>query len=285
MRIQNRLSHYIQLTRLHKPIGLLLLLWPTLWALWLAGCGHPDLKIVWIFVVGVILMRSAGCAINDFADRHVDGRVQRTRMRPLAMGVIKPYEAVVLAAVLAFAAFLLVLQCNFYTIALSFVGLLLASIYPFLKRVTHLPQFGLGLAFAWGIPMAFAAQLNAITGSAWLLFLACMVWIVVYDTMYAMADREDDLKIGVKSTAILFSKHDRLILALLQLMFLVLMCGVGVLFQLHGVYYLALMLVFGLFCYQQYLIKDRAAAQCFQAFLNNNWVGAVIFLGIVLSYL
>lgn len=280
----NSVSHYISLMRLNKPIGILLLLWPTLWALWLASGGKPDSRILIIFILGVILMRSAGCIMNDIADRHIDGFVQRTRARPLATKAISVKQALILAAALACMAFLLVLQCNALTIALSFVGAGLAVLYPFLKRVTHLPQVGLGVAFAWGVPMAFAAEVGNVDGATWLLFLTAMVWPVIYDTMYAMADREDDVKIGVKSTAILFGNNDIVLLGLLQMIFIMLLMLTGYIFHLHALYYVSLLFVAGLFCYQQWLIKNRQAANCFKAFLNNNWVGTIIFAGIFLSY-
>lgn len=276
-----RLPLYGQLLRLNKPIGTLLLLWPTLWALWLAGNGRPSFKNVIIFITGVFLMRSAGCAINDFADRKIDGFVKRTKERPLAAGRLLPYEALLLAASLALSAFCLVLLCNIFTILLSFGGVVLAACYPFLKRITHLPQLGLGIAFSWGIPMAFAAEQNHISFSAWFLFAAAVLWPIIYDSLYAMTDRLDDLKIGVKSTAILFGEADRLIIALLQIVFSFLLVVVGLLFHLHLVYYCALVGVGGLFCYQQWLIKDHLPERYFAAFINNQWIGLLIFLGII----
>ncbi|MBX3708586.1 MAG: 4-hydroxybenzoate octaprenyltransferase [Gammaproteobacteria bacterium] len=285
MLIRQRLSHYVCLMRLDKPIGILLLLWPTLWALWLASKGQPNSKILIIFVAGVILMRSTGCIINDFADRHLDGHVQRTRQRPLASGKINSYEALLLALLLCLFAFLLVLQCNLLTIKFAFIGAALAIVYPFLKRVTYLPQLGLGMAFAWGIPMAFAAEMGIVNFSVWFLFFTGIIWPIIYDTMYAMVDREDDIKIGIKSTAILFASMDRAIIGLLQGLFVVLLGVVGLIFELHSVYYAGVVVVGVLFIYQQWLIKHRETQQCFKAFLNNHWVGFVIFVGIVLSYL
>lgn len=283
MLIRARLPHYVALMRLDKPIGILLLLWPTLWALWLASSGKPDLKILFIFISGVILMRSAGCVINDFADRNVDGCVARTRNRPLAAGNVSPIEAILLAALLSCLAFILVLFCNRETILFAFVGLFLTILYPFLKRVTHLPQLGLGVAFAWGVPMAFAAQTNSVSLAAWFLFCTGMVWPLIYDTMYAMVDRADDVKIGVKSTAILFNDMDKMIISLLQILFIAMLIIVGLMFRLKHIYYKAIFVVALLFLYQQWLIKKRQPAECFAAFLNNNWVGFVIFVGIFLG--
>lgn len=284
MRLRQQLKQYAYLMRLNKPIGILLLLWPTLWALWLANHGTPSPKLLFIFIAGVILMRSAGCVVNDFADRHVDGHVARTKHRPLATGQVSVTEAIILAGLLGLMAFLLVLTCNTLTILLAFVGAALAIIYPFLKRITHLPQFGLGLAFSWGVPMAFAASTGRVDLSAWLLFFTCVLWPVIYDTLYAMVDRNDDLTIGVKSTAILFNEMDKLIIVLLQCLFLVAMVMVGLMFNLRAIYYASLIIAAILFLYQQWLIKDRTPMLCFRAFLNNNWVGCVVFLGIVLSY-
>tara|TARA_R110000868_G_scaffold17438_2_gene76578 strand:- start:416 stop:1258 length:843 start_codon:yes stop_codon:yes gene_type:complete len=273
-------KQYAYLMRLDKPIGILLLLWPTCWALWLAAGGMPPLSILAIFVMGVFLMRSAGCVVNDICDRRFDGQVARTRHRPLAAGTVSVRQAVGLAAVLGLSAFLLVLLCNRLTIMLSFAGALFAVIYPLLKRVTHLPQLGLGIAFSWGVPMSFAAVTGHISPSAWLLFAAAMIWPIIYDTMYAMADRADDVKIGVKSTAILFGQRDVLIIGCLMVVFLLLLVSVGLTFQLQQRYYIALLIVAGLFVRQLWMIKLRDPAQCFRAFLENNGVGLVIFLGI-----
>jgi 4-hydroxybenzoate polyprenyltransferase len=280
-----KIKPYIALVRLNKPIGILLLLWPTLWALWLASAGHPDPMILFVFVTGVIVMRSAGCIANDIADRHFDAHVTRTRERPLASGKISVTSALVLFFILLSVAFGLVLLCNALTIQLAFIGAGLAIIYPFLKRITHLPQLGLGLAFTWGVPMAFAAETNAIGKEAWFLFLTAMLWPIIYDTMYAMVDRDDDIRIGVKSTAILFGAWDKNIIAALQLIFLSFVLAVGVLFELKSVFYICVFASFLLFIYQQWLIKNNDRDACFRAFLNNNWVGLIIFLGIFLSYL
>lgn len=283
--IAQRLKQYALLMRLHRPIGIFLLLWPTLWALWIAGQGRPDPLVLGVFVLGVVLMRSAGCVINDYADRHIDPQVERTRDRPLAAGRVSPREALVLFAVLCLAAFALVLLMNRLTILMSLAGALLAASYPFMKRYTHLPQVYLGAAFGWAVPMAFAAQTGGVPKIAWLLFVATVVWATVYDTLYGMVDREDDLKIGVKSTAILFGESDRIIIAILQVLLLVTLALAGREAGLTGYYYLGLLLAAGLALYQQYLIRDRSPPRCFQAFLNNNWFGAVVFAGIALEYL
>ncbi len=283
--LNSSLKNYISLMRLNKPIGILLLLWPTLWALWLAGEGKPDLSIVFIFISGVILMRSAGCIINDFADRHFDTFVARTKDRPLAAGKIKVKSALILFAFLCLCGFLLVLFLNRLTVFLAFIAAFLAIFYPFMKRFTHLPQVGLGIAFAWSVPMAFAAQTNSISIEAWLVFLAATVWPIIYDTIYAMVDRADDEKIGIKSTAILFGKYDKLFIAGLQIIFLGLMIWIGFVYHLNFFYYLSIFIAGMLSGYQQWLIKDGDRGKCFNAFLNNHWLGFVIFLGIVLSYL
>jgi 4-hydroxybenzoate polyprenyltransferase len=276
----NKFLNYLRLMRLHRPIGIFLLLWPTLWALWLAGHGHPDIKNITIFILGVVVMRSAGCVINDFADRNIDGLVARTRDRPLATRVVTTRAALGLFLILCLLALLLVLQLNLLTIELSVVALVLAIIYPFTKRYTHWPQIVLGAAFAWAVPMAFAAQTNTLPTTAWLLFLAALFWPVAYDTMYAMADREDDQKIGIKSTAILFGRYDRLWIGIFQLLVLALLSYVGLREHLGIIYFVALLLAASLAVYQQYLIKNRNPQNCFRAFLNNNWFGLVIFLGI-----
>ncbi len=281
---ESRWKTYIRLMRADRPIGTLLLLWPTLWALWLAAEGFPRWDVLLIFCLGVFLMRSAGCVINDVADRRIDGHVARTRERPLATGTVSTREALLLFAGLCLLAFILVLFTNRLMLLLSLGGVVLAVCYPFMKRHTHLPQVVLGAAFAWGIPMAFAAQLNALPQEAWLVYLAALVWTVVYDTFYAMVDRDDDLRIGVKSTAILFGDQDRLITAGLQMLTLYALVLVGERFELGTSYYLSLVTTGGLFAYQQYLIRYRERDACFKAFLNNNWVGLVIFVGIVASY-
>ncbi len=283
--VKDRLNQYYRLTRLDRPIGSLLLLWPALWALWIAGKGHPQPLIVAVFVLGVFIMRSAGCVLNDYADRHIDPHVKRTKARPLAAGRVTPREALILFVVLALLAFALVLLLNRFTVLLSFGGIVLAAVYPFTKRYTHLPQVFLGAAFGWAVPMAFAAQTGAVPKIGWLLFVAAILWALVYDTMYAMVDRDDDLKIGVKSTAILFGDADRLIIGIIQALLLGALVLVGQLAGLRSMYYLGLAVAAGLALYQQYLIKDRQRDRCFQAFLNNNWFGGVVFAGIVLHYM
>lgn len=281
---RERFPHYWQLMRFDRPIGTLLLLWPTLWGLWLAAEGVPRADLLVIFILGVILMRAAGCVINDFADRKVDGRVERTKDRPLAAGRVQPREALILFTCLVLMAFGLVLFTNVFTVWLSFGALALAACYPFMKRYTHLPQVVLGAAFSWSIPMAFAAQTGEINPHSWLIYTAVVVWTVVYDTFYAMVDRDDDLKIGVKSTAILFAEQDRVITGSLQVIVLVTLMMVGQRFELGAFYSLSLLVVAGLFIYQQYLIREREKAACFKAFLNNNWVGCAVFVGIAADY-
>ena len=280
-----KLKLYWQLTRFHKPIGILLLLWPTLWALWIAGAGQPSWSVVLVFVLGVTLMRAAGCVINDYADRDIDPHVERTRNRPLANGSVKPNEALALFGGLIALAFLLVLLMNRLTILLSFGGAFLAALYPFMKRYTHLPQLFLGLAFAWAVPMAFAAQQNEVPPIAWLIFVATVIWAIVYDTMYAMVDRDDDIKIGVKSTALLFGDLDRLSIGGLQLLLLLALIAVGMQAGLGWCYGLGLLAAAGLSLYQQKLIAERRREDCFKAFLNNNWYGMAVFLGIFADYL
>ncbi|MGI1679487.1 MAG: 4-hydroxybenzoate octaprenyltransferase [Cellvibrionaceae bacterium] len=280
----SRFMSFWQLMRLDKPIGTLLLLWPTLWALWIAGEGKPDVKIVMIFVVGTIVMRAAGCVINDYADRNIDGHVARTRNRPLATGAVSATEALILFVVLCAIAFGLVLFTNPLTIKLSLGGVALAICYPFMKRFTFLPQVVLGAAFSWGIPMAFTAQTNELSTSLWLIYIANLIWTVVYDTFYAMVDRKDDLKIGVKSTAILFGSNDRMITGVLQAMTILSLVMVATRFNLGVYFYGGLVAASLLFWYQQWLIKYRDPQDCFRAFLNNQWVGCVIFLGILLHY-
>lgn len=276
---------YWQLMRMDRPIGSLLLLWPTLWALLLAAQGLPDLRVLVVFVLGVFLMRSAGCVINDYADRHVDGHVKRTSQRPLPAGLVSAKEALLLFALLAVSSFLLVLTMNTLTIQLSFIGILLAFIYPFMKRFTHLPQLVLGLAFSWSIPMAWSAQANALPPQVWVLFLINALWTIAYDTQYAMVDRDDDVKIGIKSTAILFGRWDKRIIGLLQLATLGLLVALGQGLALGTSYYWGLLVAAGLFAHQQHLIRYRERMPCFQAFLNNNYVGMAITAGILLSVL
>ena len=279
-----KLRLYAQLIRLDKPIGILLLLWPTLIALWIAAGGWPDLDVLFVFVAGVFLMRSAGCAINDYADRHIDCKVKRTKDRPLTSGKITEKEALIVFAVLCITAFILVLFMNTLTIIMSLGGLVLAASYPFMKRHHYLPQVHLGAAFGWAVPMAYTAQSNEITPITWLLFIATVLWATAYDTMYAMVDREDDLKIGVKSTAILFESADKLIIGIIQATLILCLIMIGQQAELGGFYYTAVLLASGLAIWQQYLIRHRQPAQCFQAFLNNNWFGLVLFVGVFLEY-
>lgn len=282
---ENRLREYAQLMRLHRPIGIYLLLWPTLWALWLAGNGQPPRGVTLVFVLGVILMRSAGCVMNDIADRDFDPHVARTRDRPLAAGRVSLGEAVGLMAALCLLAFGLVLTQNALTVQLAFIGLALALSYPFMKRIHSLPQFHLGAAFGWAIPMAYAAVTGALPLVCWLLFFGNVLWSVIYDTQYAMVDREDDLKIGVKSTAILFGARDKQIIGYLQLALLIILIGIGLLTGRGWIYYLGLFVAAWLALYQQFLIRDRKPEDCFKAFLNNNAFGLVIFCGLLLDYL
>ena len=275
---------YAQLIRLDKPIGILLLLWPTLIALWIAAEGFPDPLVLFVFVSGVFLMRSAGCAINDYADRHVDGKVKRTMQRPLATGKITEKEALIVFASLSITAFLLVLLMNSLTIWMAFIGVFLAASYPFMKRYHYLPQVHLGAAFGWSAPMAYAAQANELTAVTWLIFLATILWATAYDTMYAMVDYDDDIKIGVKSTAILFGNQDKLIIGIIQLLLIFDLVLIGHRAGLSGFYYLGVTAASVLAIYQQYLIKDRVRERCFQAFLNNNWFGLVLFIGVALDY-
>jgi 4-hydroxybenzoate polyprenyltransferase len=269
--------------RTDKPIGTLLLLWPTLWGLLLASGGSPSVKNLIIFCFGCWLMRSAGCVINDFADRKIDGGVKRTQGRPLVTGAVLSKEALALFAALCIAAFILVLQTNTLTIMLSVAAVALAATYPLMKRYTHLPQVVLGAAFSWSIPMAFSAETNSLPAALWLLYAANVVWTVAYDTFYAMVDRDDDVKIGVKSTAILFGRYDRLITAVLQIIVIALLIASGIVFELGAVYYTSLAVISALFVYQQILIKNRDGEQCFNAFLHNNYVGMAICIGIALD--
>ena len=282
--IRSRLKDYTLLLRLNRPIGSLLLLWPTYWALWLAADGMPDTGNLIVFTLGVFLMRAAGCAINDFADRKVDRHVKRTQDRPLTSGRIQPWEAVALFVGICLLAFLMVvLFTNPLTLYLSFGGVVLAFIYPFMKRYTHLPQLFLGAAFSWAIPMAWAAESGEITRLAWLLFTANVLWTVAYDTLYAMVDRDDDLKIGVKSTAILFGDGDRAIIAVLQSMVVLILVLVGRQADLGSIYYLGVITVACLFVFQQHLARFRERDGCFKAFLNNNWAGFAVFLGLLID--
>lgn len=282
---QSKLLAFHRLMRTDKPIGTFLLLWPTLWALWLATSGVPPLWILGVFVAGVWLMRAAGCVVNDYADRKIDGHVKRTANRPLPSGAVTEKEARNLFVLLVVLAFLLVLTLNTMTILLSVAALALAWVYPFMKRYTHLPQVVLGAAFGWSIPMAFAAVSESLPLSCWLLFLANILWAVAYDTEYAMVDRDDDLKIGVKSTAILFGRYDKLIIGILQLAVLVLMVLVGWLNALGGVFFASVAVAGALFIWQQKLIAGRDRDACFKAFMNNNYVGLMLFIGLAVSYL
>jgi 4-hydroxybenzoate polyprenyltransferase len=282
--LKQKLQAYVHLMRADRPIGTYLLLWPTLWALWIASEGLPALDLLLIFCLGVFLTRSAGCVINDFADRHIDGHVKRTLNRPLPSGRVREREAIYLFCGLMLVSFLLVLMTNGMTILMSFGGLALAFIYPFMKRYTHLPQLVLGAAFGWAIPMAFTATQEALPLTAWLLYLAKLLWTVAYDTQYAMVDRDDDLKIGVKSTAVLFGRHDRLIIALLQLATLVVMLWVGQIEELGLWYWLGLAGAATLFVYQHWLIRARERMPCFRAFLNNHYAELLVLLGLILEY-
>lgn len=277
---------YKELMRIDKPIGSLLLLWPTLWALWLAAKGFPDLSVLITFIIiGVFLMRSAGCVINDIADQEVDGFVERTKNRPLPSKRVTSREAVILFLLLSIISFLLVLTQNSLTIKLSVIAAVLTFLYPFMKRFTNLPQLFLGLAFSWAIPMAYAAQSNALPLVVWLVFFINILWTIAYDSFYAMVDRDDDLKIGVKSSAILFGKHEKLIIALLQLSCLILLIILGKVAQLNSIYYIGLIIVAVLFIKQQLAIKTRDKKACFKAFHGNNYVGFVIFIALFLNYL
>lgn len=279
--VHARLTDYAKLLRIDRPIGTLLLLWPTYWALWLAGNGSPSIANVVIFTLGVFLMRAAGCAINDFADREWDRHVERTKDRPLTAGRIHAWEAVALFAGLCLISLLMVvLFTNTLTLYLSFGGALLAFIYPFMKRHTHLPQLFLGAAFSWAIPMAWAAEAGELSQLTWLLFTANVLWTVAYDTFYAMVDRDDDLKVGIKSTAVLFGDADRAIIAILQTLVVLILLLVGQRAELGSFYFLGLAAMATLFVYQQFLARERARDGCFKAFLNNNWAGLAVFVGL-----
>ena len=280
-----KLKLYAELIRINRPIGTYLLLWPTLWALWFAAEGIPEIKILFIFCLGVFLMRSAGCAINDYADRNIDLHVERTKNRPLTSGKISANEALAVFAVLVLIAFFLVLQLNINTIILSIVAVLLAASYPFMKRHHYFPQVHLGAAFAWAIPMSYTAiSGNMPPTEAWLLFVAALLWTTAYDTQYGMVDIEDDLKIGVKSTAILFGQYDNIIIGVLQLVALILITIAGILTERGLLFYLSVLAASGFIIYQQQLTKSRIPKKCLQAFLNNNWLGMTIFIGIALDF-
>jgi len=280
----DRIKQYWLLARFDKPIGILILLWPALWALWVASDGKPDLPVLTVICLGVVLMRAAGCVINDYADRDFDPHVERTQQRPIAAGKVKPKEALLVFVVLCLCAFGLVLLLNTYTILLSFVAAFLAASYPFMKRYTHLPQAYLGIAFGFAVPMAFSAQTDSIPPVAWVMYLAVVLWALVYDTMYAMVDKDDDLKIGVKSTAILFGAYDRQIMGGLQIIIIGLLLAVGQMAHTDWPYYGGILIAAGLSIYQQKLIFHREKALCFKAFLNNNWFGLAIFLGLAVDY-
>jgi len=277
------MNAYIRLMRLDKPIGSLLLLWPTYWALFLSADGWPDLDILIIFTLGVFIMRTAGCVINDFADRKIDKHIVRTKGRPLATGEISSNSALVLFGLLLLLALGLVLQTNLLTIKLSLIAVLLATLYPFAKRWTNLPQLVLGAAFGMSVPMAFSAQTGVIPLTAWLVFIATLVWTLIYDTFYAMADRDEDLKIGVKSTAILFAKYDQIIIILLQILLIIVFVLVGNTFDLGLIYDFSLVIIAFFMIYHQFLLKKRQKEEYFKAFINNNFIGMTVFLGIFLS--
>jgi 4-hydroxybenzoate polyprenyltransferase len=283
--LRQRLAAYLELIRFHRPIGTLLLLWPALWGLWIAGDGNPPWQVVLIFALGVFLMRSAGCAINDYADRNFDGSVERTKARPLATGVIAPREAVGVFLTLVLSSFVLVLLLNTLTILMSVVALVLATLYPFMKRYTHFPQVFLGMAFGWAVPMAFTAIQGAVPPVAWSLFAATVIWALIYDTEYAMVDREDDLKVGIKSTAVFFGEYDRLAIGVLQLLMLALLAWSGQMAELGLYYYLGLAGAAAAAMRQHWLIRNREKGPCFRAFLNNNIYGMSIFVGIFVDYL
>lgn len=279
-----RLRRYALLIRLHRPIGILLLLWPTLWALWIAAEGVPPWGMVLVFTLGVAIMRSAGCAINDYADRNFDGHVARTEDRPIASGLIQPREAIGVFLVLSLMAASLLIFLNWPTRYLSLVALALTALYPFMKRYTYLPQVVLGAAFGWAVPMVFMALTESLPLITWVIFLSTLIWALIYDTQYAMVDREDDLKIGVKSTAILFGRHDNLIVGLLQGVMIGLLVLIGLMSDRGLIYFLGIAAAAMLFLYQQWLTRDRDPKACFQAFLNNNRFGLVVFAGLVLDY-
>jgi 4-hydroxybenzoate polyprenyltransferase len=279
-----KLNAYWRLMRADKPIGIYLLLWPCVWALWIASSGLPELHFLVVFVLGVVVMRSAGCVINDYADRKVDGLVERSSTRPLVSGEVTEKEALGLFLVLLICAFVLVLTLSWQTVLMSVGGLILATIYPFMKRYTHLPQVILGAAFGWSIPMVFVATGQPLTWVVWALYFANLAWTVAYDTEYAMVDKNDDIEVGVKSTAILFAQYDKLIIMLLQICCLLLLIAVAIYLTLSWPFYLALVISMGLFLYQHRLIKDRERSLCFKAFLHNHYVGLVIAIGIIVHY-
>jgi len=285
MKLAERLPLYIQLTRLHRPIGILLLLWPTLWAVWIASKGHPAWLILVIFTLGTVLMRSAGCAINDYADRHIDKHVKRTQDRPLTSGKVTEHEALWIAAGLAVAAFLLILPLNKLTLLLSIPAVLLAASYPFTKRFLALPQAYLGIAFGFGIPMAFAATLGHVPPVAWVLLLANVFWAIAYDTEYAMVDRDDDIHLGIHSAALLFGKYEVIAVMSCYVITLLLLALAGLMAGLGTIYFAGLIVASGIALYHYQLIKDRSRDKCFAAFLHNSWFGAAVFAGVVANHL
>ena len=285
MNFSTRLHLYFQLTRLHRPIGILLLLWPTLWGVWIAGGGHPAWHIVAIFVLGTVLMRSSGCVINDYADRHFDKHVKRTQERPITSGKLAPVEALWLAAVLAILSLLLILPLNALTLWLSFPAVFLAASYPFTKRFLAIPQAYLGIAFGFGIPMAFAAQLDAVPATAWWLLLANIFWCVAYDTEYAMVDRDDDIHLGIHSSALLFGSYDVAAVMACYIAALSILTLIGHTLELGVIYYLGLTLAACIAAYHYTLIRNRQREACFKAFIHNNWFGAAVFAGLVLDYI
>ena len=283
--LRERLHQYVLLTRLHRPIGIYLLIWPMLWALWWAAEGVPDLDVLAVFVLGAVMMRSAGCAINDYADRDLDPRVARTHGRPLATGALRPAEAVGVFAVLSLLSLALVFTMNELTRWLAIVGVALAIVYPFSKRYTYLPQVVLGAAFGWAVPMAWAAQAGSLSQMTWLIYIAAILWAVIYDTIYAMVDRDDDIAAGARSTAILFGDADRLIIGILQVVLWLALFMIGVNMDMSGYYFVALAVGAGLFDHHQWLIREREPQACFHTFLHNHWFGLTVFAGIALHYL
>lgn len=281
----DKMFAYVELMRFDRPIGILLLLWPTLWAIWIANSGFPDVKIFLTFCAGVVIMRAAGCVINDYADRELDGHVERTQLRPIPAGLVTASEALVLFSLLLALAFLLVLTLNEKTIYLSFIAAAIAIFYPFAKRFTWFPQAVLGVAFSCAIPMAFAAQDQALSELTWLIFFINLIWIMVYDTLYAMADRADDIKVGIRSTAILFGDADKLLIGLMQAMVIIGLLILGAELAFSWVYFVSILIVAALFVWQQILIRKRNPQKCLQAFLNNNYVGMIIFIGILIEYI
>ena len=281
---RSKWNAYWRLMRFDKPIGILLLLWPTLWALWIAGEGSPSIRNTVIFCAGVVLMRAAGCIMNDVADRDIDPHVHRTRSRPIAAGELTVRDAMWMFGILMVLAFGLVLLTNSLTVRLAFAGAALAASYPFFKRITHVPQVVLGVAFGWGVVMAFAAETNSVPAVAWLLLLINVFWSVIYDTLYAMVDRDDDIRVGVKSTAILFGRHDLLVLRILKAVMLFLLVWAGLILELSWPWFAAIAVTAGLFLLQQIRVRSRDPEACFRAFLNNNWIGLVLFAGLLAHY-